>query len=270
MPFATIHFHTKEGENLRLGKSSRDIAKDFEKSRIDYLVLTDKVSIGERARLPVKAFKRIKSYLSKKKENLLFGLEFIGQGYHLLGICMEVEKWEKEKCPSSLEEICYKIEESNGVIGIPHPFGPCGIGRKGIEYICALQEKGYLKYKPLIEVSFYLESFPSRHRGLRRENKKAIEIARSKNLALYAGLDSRFSRIDLAYNEFSSDLAKDLKEASLKGFKNSNIIPYISPVHFPMWRETAYLVRDNLMHFLRNGNSALLNFALNSLKRFTF
>lgn len=267
MPNITIHFHTKDGEEIKVGKSSEKIAKEFESHKlIDYLILTDKATAGQKTDLPIRAFNKIKSYLSTKKDNLLFGLEFVFNYYHLLGLDMDISKWENKKCPTNLDEICFEIEDTCGVIAVPHPFGPSGIGEKGIKYICELHRQHYIKHKPLVEVSFYQECFPSFNRSkLRSVNIKAIEFAKKNNLAIFAGLDTRFTSFDLAYNKLDKEPQKALRET--RDFYNSTLIPYITLSHVPLVRESLYLIRDNGISFFKERKSSLLEYLLSKFYR---
>ncbi|MEM5800434.1 MAG: hypothetical protein QXD54_02530 [Candidatus Aenigmatarchaeota archaeon] len=265
MPLVTIHYHTKEGEKLNLGKTSKKLAEDFEKSKVDYLILTDKAFACEKIDLPIKAFKEIKSYLKAKKENLLFGLEFLTfDNYHILGLCLTPERWENKISPKNLEDVCKSIERDEGFIVVPHQFGPCGLGKRADEII-KLYEKGEICHKPFIEVSYYLESIPSLKKGLKKANKEAINYARKNNLALISGLDSRFKSFDLAFNFFKEDIRKCLEKASLQGFNNNYIIPYITPSHTLMLRETIYLLRDHTTGFLRTGKFEIASYFLGQI-----
>lgn len=264
MPLTTIHFHTKEGEKLNLGKSSKKLAEDFEKSRIDYLILTDKASACEKIDLPIKSFKKIRSYLKSKKDNLIFGLEFLTyDNYHVLGLCLNAEKWESKPAPKKLEDVCKAIDENEGIIAVPHQFGTCGLGKK-VNRILELYEIGEISQKPLIEISYYLECLPYFKRELTKSNKKAISYAREKNLAIFSGLDSRFKSFDLAYNFSKEEPEVALKKSSKYGFQNNCIVPYITLSHFPMFRETIYLVRDHGIGFVRTGKFGLFELLINS------
>ncbi|MGC8817642.1 MAG: hypothetical protein ACP5PX_07635 [Candidatus Hadarchaeum sp.] len=262
MPLVTIHFHTKEGEKLNLGKSSEKLAEDFEKSKIDYLILTDKATACEKIDLPIKAYKKIKSYLDSKKDNLIFGLEFLTyDNFHVLGLCLNEEKWENRIAPKSLEDVCRAIEKDNGIIAVPHQFGICGLGER-VNRIYKLYEIGEVSCKPLIEVSYYLECVPSLRRELTKSNKKAIEYARENDLAMFSGLDSRFKSFDLAFNSCKEEPEIALRKASNNGFKNDYVIPYITLSHFPMFRETLYLVRDHGIGFVRTGKFGFFDFLM--------
>lgn len=251
MPLVTIHFHTKEGERLNLGKNSKRLAEDFEKSEIDYLILTDKAFAHEKIDLPIKAFKKIKSYLKSKKENLIFGLEFLTyDNYHILGLCLDLGKWENKTAPKNIDDVCRAIDKTNGIIAVPHQFGPCGL-KERVGEILKMYERGEISYKPLIEISYYQECLPSSNRNLSKANIKALEYARKNNLALFSGLDSRFKGFQLAYNLCKYEPEATLKEASKKGFRNDCLTPYVTLSHTPMYRETLYLVRDNLIGFIR-------------------
>lgn len=261
MPLVTIHFHTKEGERLNLGKSSKRLAEDFEKSEIDYLILTDKAKACEEIDLPIKAFKKIKSYLKSKKENLIFGLEFLTyDNYHILGLCLDLEKWENKIAPKSIEDVCKAIDKTNGIIAVPHQFGPCGLKEK-VNRVNELYEIGEISYKPLIEVSYYLECIPSLKRELTKSNKKAIEYARENNLAIFSGLDSRFKNFDTAFNLCKEEPKIALRKASRYGFENNCITPYITLSHYPMFKETVYLIRDHGIGFVRTGKFGIFDFS---------
>jgi hypothetical protein len=268
MALTTIHFHTKEGEKINLGKSSEKIAEDFEKSRIDYLILTDKAYACEKIDLPVKSFKKIKSYLKAKKDNLIFGLEFLTyDSYHILGLCLDVEKWKNKTSPKKLENVCIEIDKNEGIIAVPHQFGVGfgGLGEK-VNRILELYEIGEISQKPLIEVSYYLESIPCLKRKLAKPNIKAISYAKQNNLAIFCGLDSRFKSFDSAYNFSEGEPEIALKKSSKYGFKNNFTIPYITISHLPMFRETAYLIRDYGIGFGRTRKFGLLEFLTNSFE----
>ncbi|MDI6798921.1 MAG: hypothetical protein QMD12_02920 [Candidatus Aenigmarchaeota archaeon] len=254
----TIHFHTKEGEELNLGRASKEIAEIFEASTIpSHLILTDKCKVGRRVILPIRSYYKIKDNLSSKKENLIFGLEFDNPHYHLLGLCMDPSEWEDKICPTELEDICQRIEGSGGIIAVPHICGACGIGEDGLLRILDLYKNKDINHKPLIEISFYIESFPSFSRGLRRLNIEAIELARKYDLGIFAGLDTRFSRLDLAYNVSKEHPYIALKKATYC-FDNGSLIPYIIPSHVPLGRENLYLIRDNGIGLLTQRRSPLL------------
>lgn len=270
MPLVTIHFHTKDGEKLNLGKSSERLAKDFEKSKVDYLILTDKAVACEKVDLPIKAFRKIKSYLKNKRENLIFGLEFLTyDDYHILGLCLDLEKWENKIAPKTIEDVCRAIDKTGGIVAIPHQFGFCGLKEK-VSKVEELYEIGEISFKPLIEVSYYLECIPSLRRELTKLNKKAIEYARKNNLPIFSGLDSRFKNFDLAFNLCKEEPEIALRKASEYGFKNNYIVPYITLSHYPMLKETIYLVRDQGIGFLRTGRFGMIevtkSISLNFLK----
>lgn len=264
MFLTSIHYHTKEGERLDVGKSCKKMAKDFEKSRVDYLILTDKAMAGEKISLPIRSFKKIKSYLSSKKENLIFGLEFISSDFHILGLDLCLEKWENRVSPKNLEDVCVAIDESNGLVGIPHPFGPCGLGEK-TDKILQLYEGSYISHKPLIEVSYYLECVLSLRREIKKENKKAIEYARKRNLAVFSGIDSRFRNFEVAYNVSEEEPQEALRKASKHGFNNRFLIPFLSVSSVPMFRETLYLLRDNGVSLLKTGKASILDYLSKNL-----
>jgi len=260
MFLTSIHYHTKEGEELNLGKSCEELARGFEKSKVDYLILTDKAVAGRRISLPIKSFKKIKKYLRSKKENLIFGLEFItSSNYHILGLDLCLERWENRISGKNLEDVCLAIEESDGIIAVPHPFGPCGLGKK-TDKILQLYKESYISHKPLIEVNYYLECVPSLKREMKKENKKAIEYARKRNLAIFSGIDSRFRSFEVAYNVSEEKPQEALRKASQYGFNNKHLIPYLSISSVPMVRETLYLLRDNGLSFLRTGKASILNY----------
>lgn len=264
MPLTTIHFHTKEGEKLNLGKKSEQIAKNFENSRITHLIVTDKVSVGRRIDLPIKSFFKIRDSLYSKKENLIFGLEFddpIYQ-YHLLGLYMNPNNWENRMCPKKIEDICKNVEDSGGIIAIPHVYAASGLGENGLLQILDLYKKGIILHKPLIEISCYIEKFPSFSRGLRKMNTKAIKLAKKYDTGVFAGLDSRFSKLDLAYNESYEDPYTALIKAT-NCFDNGKIIPYLTMSHVPYGRENMFLVRDNLISFLSGGQFSLFKNFIN-------
>jgi hypothetical protein len=265
MPLTTIHFHTKEGEKLNVGKSSKKLAEDFEKSKIDYLILTDKAFACEKIDLPIKSFKKIKSHLDSKKDNLIFGLEFLTyDNYHVLGLCLNAEEWKSKPAPKKFEDICKAIDENGGIIAIPHQFGVCGLGEK-VNKILELYEIGEISHKPLIEVSYYLECIPSFKRELTKPNRKAISYAKQNNLAIFSGLDSRFKSFDLAYNFSEEEPEIALKKASEYGFQNCCLVPYITLSHFPMFRETVYLIRDHGISFVRTRKLEGFEFLLKSI-----
>ncbi|MEM7821315.1 MAG: hypothetical protein QXX38_00650 [Candidatus Aenigmatarchaeota archaeon] len=251
MPLVTIHFHTKEGERINLGKDSKQLARDFEKSKVDYLILTDKVRAGETPDAPIKTFEKIKSYLRTKGEGLLFGLEFLTyDNSHLLGLCLDQEKWKNKRAPKKLEEICTAIEKTNGIIAVPHQFGPCGL-KERVSVIEKMYESGEIGHRPLIEISYYLETLSFLDRRLSKINQKSLNYARKNNYPIFSGLDSRFRDFTQAYNFCDVEPEIALKKASQSGFKNNCLIPYISLSRVPMVRETLYLVRDWCVDFLR-------------------
>ena len=263
MPLITVHFHTKDGEKLNIGKSCEAIAKDLEESKIDFLVLTDKAFAGEKIDLPIKAYEKVKSKL--KTKDVFFGLEFDLKNFHILGLFLNPEKWKNKICPVKLEKVCKAIEKDEGIIGIPHQFGISGLGEK-VDGILELYEKGEISSKPLIEISHYLQLLFHPKEKLSNANRKALEYAITNDLPIFSGLDARFKSFELAYNFSYKEPEKAFKK--LEKFGSGEIIPYLATFSFPICRETFYLIRDHGVGFLRGGKVDILKFLMEELYSF--